>query len=312
VSEINETAVGRKIARAHGAAGESVSENLNGQRGGRVTIRGKPRGKPSFFWLVVIAPAAAAALFFAFEVTPHIRDHGASALAAQPSGGYRSAPVFSPNNLSASMSSSRLKSRPLFPYSIIPGGAEGAQALRNAEAHDPVVASHYAGFNLVKAHVIRVDRDRMVYVSYRRGSNVFWTRHTLRLFKGETLLSDGQHEARTRCGNRVSEIPAAPVAYEEPRPEEFETPNDPDPFVFSSPPVDLPLTAPPTTDIQSPEPGGGFFVPPVVPVVWGPGDPSKPAPPVPPAPVATPEPGTLLLFSTGICAAWLLKKKRKT
>jgi hypothetical protein len=380
----------------------------NGRLG---TIKEKPRGKPSFFWSVLIASAAVATLFFVFEVTPHIRDQRASALAAQPSRGYWSAPVFSPNNLSVSISISRLKSRPLFPYSIIPGGAEDAEALRNAVAHDPVVASHYADFSLAKAHVIRVDRDRMVYVSYRRGSNVFWTRHTLRLFKGETLITDGKHEARTRCGNRVSETPGAPVAYDEPTPEEFETPTDPEPLVLLSPPVDLPLTAPPTTDIQPPELGGGFFVPPIVPVVWGPGTPSKPAPPVPPAPVppapvppapvppapvppapvppapvppapvppapvppapvppapvppapvppapvppapvppapvpptpvppgpvpptpvppapvppapvpptpvppapATPEPGTLLLFSTGICAAWLLKKKRKT
>ena len=179
-------------------------------------------------------------------------------------------------------------------------------------AHDPIVASHYADFNLAKAHINLVDRDRMVYVSYRRGSNVLWTRHTLRLFKGETLVSDGKHEARTRCGNRVPETLSAPVAYEEPRPEEFETPNDPDPFVFLSPPVDLPLTALPTTDIPSPEPGDGFFAPPIVPLVWGPGVPSRPTPPVPPAPVATPEPGTLHRFSTGIWAAWLLKKKRKT
>lgn len=285
---------------------------------GRVgTVGGKLRGKPSFFWSVVIACAAVTALLCVFEVTPHILGQRASALDAQPSRGYRPAPVLSPNSLSVSSSSARLKSRPLFPYSIIPGGAEDAEALRNAVAHDPVVASHYADFSLAKAHVIRVDRDRMVYVSYRRGNNVFWTRHTLRLFQGETLITDGKHEARTRCGNRISETPLVPVAYEEPRPEEFETPSDLEPLVLSSPPFDLPLTAPPTTDIRSPEPGGGFFVPPIVPVLWGPGTPSQPVtpvtpPPVTPPPVATPEPGTLLLLSTGMCAAWLLKKKRKT
>jgi len=36
------------------------------------------------------------------------------------------------------------------------------------------------------------------------------------LHAGETLLSDGEHLARTRCGNRVSEVPRAPVSSDEP------------------------------------------------------------------------------------------------
>jgi hypothetical protein len=78
--------------------------------------------------------------------------------------------------LVASQADLLLPSRPLYPFSIIPGGVENAQELKNALAHDAVAESHYAGFNVAKAHVIRMDRDRAMYVSYRMGDRVFWTR----------------------------------------------------------------------------------------------------------------------------------------
>jgi hypothetical protein len=196
--------------------------------------------------------------------------------------------------------------RHLYPYSVIPGGVESVQELRNAIAHDPVVTAHYAGFDVARARITRLDRDRTVYVSYRLGSNVFWTRRPLRLLKGETLVTDGKHEARTRCGNRVSETPEAPATPEEPLPEAFESPRDPEPLVVSNSPLDLPLTPPPTTDIEPPK-HGKFFIPPIIPIPWGGGSSSS----KPPTPAATPEAGTILLLPTGLAALWLLRRMRK-
>ncbi len=53
---------------------------------------------------------------------------------------------------------------------------------------------------------------KLVYVSYRIGNKVFWTKHKLALRKGEAMLSDGTNMARTRCGNRISVLPVRPNA----------------------------------------------------------------------------------------------------
>lgn len=196
--------------------------------------------------------------------------------------------------------------RHLYPYSVIPGGVMSVQELRNAIQYDPVVAAHYAGFDVARARITRVDRDRTVYVSYRLGSNVFWTKRPLTLIKGETLLTDGRNEARTRCGNRLSETPAAPSAPEEPSPEALETPHDPEPLVVSNAPLDLPLTAPTTTDIVPPK-HSKFFIPPVVPIPWAGGRTTSEQP----IPAETPEPGTLLLLPTGLVTIWLRRKMQK-
>src|SRR5271157_5954987 len=81
-------------------------------------------------------------------------------------------------------------SRPLYPYSIIPGGVESADELRKAVANDPVIAAHYAGFDIDHAHVVRLAEARSAFVSYRKGNTVFWTSKKLNLPAGETLITD--------------------------------------------------------------------------------------------------------------------------
>ena len=116
-------------------------------------------------------------------------------------------------------------SRPLYPYSVIPGGIESASELRKAVANDPVVAAHYAGFDFAHAHVVRLTEARSAFVSYRKGNAVFWTSKKLRLLAGETLITDGTHTSRTRCGNQVSDAPRSPVAPSgEPTPDTLATP----------------------------------------------------------------------------------------
>lgn len=205
-------------------------------------------------------------------------------------------------------SDSALPERRLYPYSVIPGGVENEQELANAVAHDPVVAQHYAEFDVSRAHVIHLDRNLAVYVSYRMGNRVFWTTKRLRIPEGETLITDGEHEARTRCGNRLSETPMAPTSPNQPPVTAMNTPARP---VFPAdggwarpefaPPIGLP-SAPPIGGLPFPAvasaPGSGLgpIVPPIFPIVGGIGPvastPTSPTSPVTPPPgPTTPPPG---------------------
>jgi hypothetical protein len=106
--------------------------------------------------------------------------------------------------------------RAVYPYSVIPGGANNSKELRAALRIDSVARGHYADFNVAAARIVQVAANRKAYVSYRKGDKIFWTRKQVNLHAGETLLSDGEHLARTRCGNRVSEVPRSPVSPDEP------------------------------------------------------------------------------------------------
>lgn len=194
-----------------------------------------------------------------------------------------------------------LQGRPLYPYSVIPGGAANPQELKTAVLHDPVVAAHYADFNLENAHVVRQDADRPMYVSYRLGGRVFWTRKALVIHKGEKLISDGANEARTRCGNRLSATPVAPVSPEQPPADVLAAPEAPILFAGNYPPSSgFPLVpplggGPATPGSSGSPPGGGIIPPPVYPIVGGVPT-SHPSTP----PVTVPEPGSGLLLAAGL------------
>jgi hypothetical protein len=200
--------------------------------------------------------------------------------------------------------------RHLYPYSIIPGGVESAQELRNAIANDPLVAALYANFDLSRAHIIRLARDRWVYASYRLGGHIYWTKKRLLLRAGETLITDGKHEARTRCANRISETPVQPVSDKEPPSSAMNGPPDytlvaqnpgPPPTMPLDPPIDPadPSGPPP---LQPPSnPPVPVIPPPIFPIVGG-GPPTTLFPPPPPPPVATPEPSAVWLLALGLLA----------
>ncbi len=115
--------------------------------------------------------------------------------------------------------------RPIYPYSVVPGGVEDVNELKWVAEHDPIVGAHYAGFNYARAQVVRLTLARTVYVSYRIGNHIYWTRRRITLKKGEKLITDGRMTARTRCANRVEETPQQQEAkVTEPAPEKFDEP----------------------------------------------------------------------------------------
>jgi hypothetical protein len=146
--------------------------------------------------------------------------------------------------------------RAVYPYSIIAGGARNVDELKHAIAADPVVAAHYAGFDLENVHAIRLEQPRLAHVSYRIGDAVYWTRKPLLIGAGETVLTDGVRTARTRCGNQLAETPGE-VSPAEPAPAELDTPL---PVIVAGVPAGmLPLSA-----VQAlPEEDGGISLPPL-------------------------------------------------
>jgi hypothetical protein len=120
-----------------------------------------------------------------------------------------------------------LENRPVYPYSLVPGGVRSVSELKWAAEHDPVVAEHYAGFDYDHAHVVQLVLARTAYVSYRIGNRVYWTRHRVKLKKGERVITDGKMTARTRCANRVEEMPQQATSESEPPPSKFEEPVQP-------------------------------------------------------------------------------------
>ena len=106
--------------------------------------------------------------------------------------------------------------RPVYRHSIVPGGAYSRAEVADAIKKDAVVAAHYQDIDVDKVHATTAGVARAVYVSYRVGNQVYWTKNRVRLAPGETVLTDGDTEIRARCGNLVSEHPQHPVAAEEP------------------------------------------------------------------------------------------------
>jgi hypothetical protein len=156
----------------------------------------------------------------------------------QPSAGIAFAPARA-RIAAAAVSPAKL----VYRNSVLPGGVGSAAELRSALAHDPVAAAHYAGFNVAAARKVQVERARLVHVSYRIGDRIYWTKKPVRLALGETLLSDGEHLARGRCGNRISDGAQAPVLANEPAAEVLEMA-----YVSADPLIDAPSDAAPRAD----------------------------------------------------------------
>jgi hypothetical protein len=116
------------------------------------------------------------------------------------------------------------EARPIYPYSVVPGGVADARELKWVAEHDPIVAAHYAGFDYEHARVVRLVLARTAYVSYRIGNHVYWTRRRITLHKGEKVITDGKITARARCANRVEELPQQANSELEPAAAKFEAP----------------------------------------------------------------------------------------
>ena len=224
---------------------------------------------------------------------------------------------------SLDLSTKSLSQRPIFPYSIVPGGVRDAHELQSAVAGDSVVARHYSDFRIIQAHTLRLNRPLEMYVSYRKNNQVYWTKNRMLIPAGETLISDGENLARVRCANRLSPIAAKPVAASEPTTEELSDPTFVPPLLAQLLPGEGSEFFPsgpnggiPPSPLAANSPGGTSNTPgsPVLPPILGPGVPPlvpntpvgpPPNNPAPPPPVSTPEPSSFWMLATGVALAAL-------
>jgi hypothetical protein len=206
--------------------------------------------------------------------------------------------------------------RPVYRYSVVPGGVDSIAELRQAMDRDPVVAKHFSGFDFQRAHLVQVSEAQSMHVAYRLGDKVYWTRKKVALHPGETLISDGKIAARTRCGNRVAMAPMDPPAMLDPSEGELNKPlfsNDlitPQVELQAEPtPKSLAAPLPETANALQPTKKNRKRLLPLLflPFAALPGGHSAHQPLA-----VAPEPGTLLLVSTGLAGVyWKSRRSRR-
>ena len=207
----------------------------------------------------------------------------------------------------------RRQVRPVYPHSIIPSGAYSSVELTDALDRDPVAAAHYSGFHASAVRLEYLEKTRLVYLSYRVGEQIRWTRHAVVLSAGEAVLSDGGNLARARCGNRISFTPQQPVGpdvdLDTPEPAVSDDLFDPRLVVYDvfPPQFSLGEWTIPLEDSFDPEAGAPELRPPDFGRLLAAIPPPAIRPPSPPT--ETPEPASWLLFPIGLAALVILAKR---
>jgi len=180
--------------------------------------------------------------------------------------------------------------RKIYRYSVVPGGVASAEDFERARRSDPVVAAHFADFGK-NTRMTTLQEDMYVYVSYRQGNKIYYTKKRHKVCKGEVVITDGKNFARARCANRLSRIFRPPaLAFDEPTAPQFDYIDPP-----SSP--DVVPTDPSLTSNFYGLPDGSSYGPPAAPAQTG----AAPGPPSPGYDLSGPNPilPSLVPFAAG-------------
>jgi hypothetical protein len=219
--------------------------------------------------------------------------------------------------------------RKVYPYSIVPGGAEDLNQAKRFMA-DPAIQVHYANVAISQLRQERLTTNLTGYVSYRWGEKIYWTAKKITLRAGETVFTDGTHVVRGRCLNRYSAVPMQPIRPHEPSEKVLDMPTEMPMTVYSFPrlpvlapelpvpPGELTPTVPVLPVVLAPPigkaPGGIWFplIPIIPPIHRHPGSPpSGPVtPPVIPPVAVIPEPryGWLLIAGFAVMIGIRLRR----
>lgn len=166
-----------------------------------------------FRLLALLLLTGAAALYWKWPALEVLREPKHALRQAPPSVSDQSRRLFSDRS-----------TRLIYAYSVVPGGVTGAEEAQRAVAGDPVVGEHYRGLDLAHLRVTALETEKLAYVSFRKGDQVYWTTRKVRLPAGETVLTDGANLVRARCGNRISDAAMSKTTPQEPALVELDTP----------------------------------------------------------------------------------------
>ena len=136
------------------------------------------------------------------------------------------------NSIEARAESAAAPMRPIYRYSVVPGGVRSPEEIEYVVARDVVVAAHYEGINPRLMRNEQLQQPLLAHVSYRIGHKVYWTKNRVQLPKNEPVMTDGTRMIRERCGNLISLEPLAPVSEEEPALPSFDLPMSPIEFAW--------------------------------------------------------------------------------
>jgi hypothetical protein len=212
-------------------------------------------------------------------------------------------------------------SRKVYPYSIVPGGADSVDEAKRAMS-DPAIAAHYTDVDFRQLKQVKLATNIAGYVSYGWGDKIYWTSKVVTLRAGEMVFTDGTHIVRGRCLNRYSALPMPPIRPNEPTEQVLDTPLEIPVIAYSFPKIAVQaLELPPSPEELTPtvpifpssstpgKPGGGMWFPliPIIPPIHHhPGSPTLPgAPPAIPPVAIVPEPNYIWILGAALLALLL-------
>jgi|SRR5579862_4285842 len=147
--------------------------------------------------------------------------------------------------------------RKVYPYSIVPGGAETLEEAKRALA-DPRVRAGCPGIDIAQLRQVKLKKNFVGYISYRLDQQIYWTSHVVTVRFGETAFTDGIHLIRARGLNCFSPLPMLPTRADEPSEEALDTPTEVPVIAYSF--ARFPITAPHLPPrIEDLTPGFPFF-----------------------------------------------------
>ena len=104
-------------------------------------------------------------------------------------------------------------SRPVYRYSLIPGGVRTVAELHERVASDAMLSERFEQFDWSSARISKLPADLLVFVNFRKDGKISWTRQRILVRAGQEIISDGVRTILTRCGNEISFVLQTPVEY---------------------------------------------------------------------------------------------------
>ena len=92
---------------------------------------------------------------------------------------------------------------------LIPGGITSVEEFLQRVAEDPTLNSFFGSCD-VEATIQPLPDDILVFIAFRRGQEIKWTRRPLLVHKGEYVLTFCGKTVLARCGNLISWTPVQP------------------------------------------------------------------------------------------------------